>query len=82
MLYVSNKGADQPAHLRSQINIFAVRSLDSIISINATIKISRLYLASKAEQAMTWLNCPINMNLQKIQMDRRNEKDCFKIVKL
>ena len=31
MLYANNKGADQPAHLRSLIRAFIVRCLDSII---------------------------------------------------
>ena len=33
--YANNKGADQPAHLRSLINAFVVRCLDSIIPMHA-----------------------------------------------
>ena len=32
MSYANNKGADQPAHPRSLISAFVVRSLDNIIS--------------------------------------------------
>ena len=38
--YVNNKGADQPAHLRSLISAFAVRCLDSIISLVSNSEIS------------------------------------------
>ena len=40
--YANNKGADQPAHLRSLISAFVVRCLDSIISLNSIAEISRL----------------------------------------
>ena len=46
-----NKGADQPAHPRSLISAFVVRFLDSIISLDSKAEISRLQLASEAEQA-------------------------------
>ena len=36
------KGADQPAHLRSLISAFVVSCLDSIIAILAVAEISRL----------------------------------------
>ena len=42
MPYANNKGADQTAHPRSLISAFVVRCLDSIISILAESKISRL----------------------------------------
>ena len=42
MLYVNNKGADQPAHPRSLISAFVVRCLDSIISLDSIAEISRL----------------------------------------
>ena len=42
MSYVNNKGADQPAHLRSLISAFVVRCLDSIISLDSIAKISTL----------------------------------------
>ena len=49
------KGADQTAHLRlccsHMAGAFIVRCLDSIISILAISKISRLWLASVAVQA-------------------------------
>ena len=51
MSYANNKGADQSAHPRSLISAFVVRSLDSIISLVSISEISRLYLASVAEQA-------------------------------
>ena len=35
MPYANNKGADQPAHLRSLISTFVVRCLDSMICILA-----------------------------------------------
>ena len=51
----ANKGAVQPAHVRA----FVFRCLDSIIPILAKFKLSRLYLASVAEQTglcLTWYN--------------------------
>ena len=42
MLYANNKGADQPAHPRSLISAFVVRCLDSIISLDSIVEISRL----------------------------------------
>ena len=50
--YANNKGADQPAHLRSLISAFVVRCLDSIISLDSIAEISSLYLASVAAQAV------------------------------
>ena len=37
--YVNNKGADQPAHLRSLISAFVIHRLDSIISVVSIFKI-------------------------------------------
>ena len=57
MLYVNNKGADQPAHLRSLISTFVVHCLDSIICILALSRVSRFQLVPIAEQAglnLTW----------------------------
>ena len=51
MLYANNKGADQPAHLRSPISIFVVYCLDSIVPLLAKSKISKLQLVSVAVQA-------------------------------
>ena len=42
MPYANNKGADQPAHLRSLFSVFVVRCLDSTIPLLAKYKISRL----------------------------------------
>ena len=42
MSHANNKGADQPAHLRSLISAFVVRCLDSIISLESVAEISRL----------------------------------------
>ena len=59
--YANNKGADQPAHPRSLISIFIVRCLASIIPVITMYKISRLKLASVAEQAglsLTWSQTP------------------------
>ena len=61
MLYVNNKGADQPVHPPSLISAFVVRCLDSIIPLLAIAQISRLWLVSVAEQAwlsLTWLQTP------------------------
>ena len=41
MAYANNKGADQSANLRSLINTFVVRCLDSMICILAISKVSR-----------------------------------------
>ena len=49
---------DLPANLHSLISNFAIRCLDSIIPIHAKAKISRLRLASVAEQvglSLTWM---------------------------
>ena len=57
MPYANNKGADQPAHLRSLISTFVVRCLDNIISLVSIFAISCLWLASVAEQtglSLTW----------------------------
>ena len=59
--HANNKGADQPAHLRSLISAFVVRCLDSIISLASVTKISSLMLASVADQAglsLTWSETP------------------------
>ena len=61
MPYASNKGEDQPAHLRSLISIFVVRCLDHIIPILAKSKNLRLELASVAQQGSwshTWSQHP------------------------
>ena len=42
MSYANNKGADQPAHPRTLISTFVVRCLDSIISLDSIVEISRL----------------------------------------
>ena len=57
----NNKGADQPAHPCCLISAFVVPSLDSIIPLLTISEISRLWLASEAEQAglsLTWLRIP------------------------
>ena len=51
MSYAKNKGADQPAHLRSLISAFVVRCLDSVMSLVSVTKISSPMPASVAEQA-------------------------------
>ena len=59
--YANNKGTDQPAHPRSPISAFVVHCLDSIISLDSIAEISRLQLASIAEQAslsLTWSETP------------------------
>ena len=61
MSYANNKGADQPAHLRSLISAFVVPCLDSIMSLVSVTKISSLMLASVAEEAglsLTWSETP------------------------
>ena len=61
MAYANNKGVDQPAHPRSLISTFVVRFLDTIIPLFAISEISRLKLASVAEQAglsLTWSKIP------------------------
>ena len=51
MPYVNNKGADQPAYLRSLISAFVGRCLDSIVPLFSVLEISSLNLASFAAQA-------------------------------
>ena len=58
---MNNKGANQPAHLRSLISAFVVRCLDSIIPLLAISRVSRPWLVSVAEQAglsLTWSQTP------------------------
>ena len=57
MPYANNKGADQPAHLRSLISPFVVCCIGSMMCILAISKVSRLQLASLAEQASLNLTC-------------------------
>ena len=47
----NNKGADQPAHLRSLISAFVIRYQDSLLGMVAIGKILRLLLGSVDEQA-------------------------------
>ena len=42
MPYANNKGTDQPAHPRSLISTFVVRTLDSIVPVVAVYQTSRL----------------------------------------
>ena len=49
--FANNKGADQPAHLRSLISTFVIHLLESIISKLAMSEISIFLLVSAAEQA-------------------------------
>ena len=42
MSYANNKGADQPARMRSLISAFVVCCLDSIKSLDSIAEISRL----------------------------------------
>ena len=61
MPYANNKGADQPAHPRSLISAFVVRSLDSIISLVSRSEISRFSLVFVAAQAglnLNWSQTP------------------------
>ena len=61
MPYANNKGADQPVHPRSLISTFVVRCLDSTIPLVVIFQISRLQLASIAEQVglnLTWSKIP------------------------
>ena len=61
MSYANNKGAYQPVHPRNLISAFVVRCLDSIISLHSVAEISRLYLASIAEQtslSLAWSETP------------------------
>ena len=58
---MNNKGADQPARPCRLISAFVVCSLDSIISIDVILKVSRLQLVSVAEEAglsLTWSLTP------------------------
>ena len=59
---VSNKGADQPAHLCSSlISAFVILFLENVIPKLATSEFSIFYLVSVAEQAsfgITWLQTP------------------------
>ena len=55
-VFANNKGADQPAHLRSLISAFVIHLLGRIISELAESEIS---IFSVAEQGgITWLETP------------------------
>ena len=59
--YENNKGADQPAHLRSLINAFVICCLDGIVPLVSISEVSSLYLASLAAEAglsQPWLQSP------------------------
>ena len=61
MSYAKNKDAGQPAHPRSLISVFVIRCWDNTIPVFAISKVSRLYLASVAEQtglSLTWSKIP------------------------
>ena len=58
---MNNKGADQPAHLRSIVSTFVVHLLDSITSKLASCKISIFLLVSVAEQVGLSLIKPENV---------------------
>ena len=61
MPYANNKGADQPAHLRSLICTFVVHCLGSIIPLVSISKISSLYLVSATAQtslSLDWSQTP------------------------
>ena len=63
MSYANNKGADQPAHPHSLISAFVVRCLDSIISLESIVEVSRFKLASVAAHAglcLAWSETPEN----------------------
>ena len=49
--YENTKGADQPAHPRSLINIFVVRCQDSVIPLVFISELSNLLLVTVAVQA-------------------------------
>ena len=79
--YANNKGADQPAHLRSLISTFVVRCLDNIIPLASISKISSLHLASVAERV--GLSLPWSQTLKtgflvtSLQYEPRREKTCL-----
>ena len=55
--YANNRGADQPAHLRSLISAIVIRCLDSIIPLVSLSKLSRrllVYVCKQAGLSRTW----------------------------
>ena len=77
MSYVNDKGADQPAHPCSLISAFVVRCLDSIIFLVSIFAISRLSLASVAEQvglSFTWSKTPEDRFSRDEAHEPRHEK--------
>ena len=46
MLYVNNKGADQPAHLRSLISAYVVCCLDSMIPLVSNFLYTKVQASS------------------------------------
>ena len=62
LLYVNNKGADQPVHLRSLVSTFVIRSQYSTLRNHATCNISIMLIFSVVEQAglsLTWSYQPL-----------------------
>ena len=49
-MFANNKGAEQPAHLRSLISAFVIRLLESIISKHATSQVLIFELIYVAEE--------------------------------
>ena len=79
MPYANNKGADQPAHMRSLISAFVVCCLYSIISLVSITEISSLYLASVAAQAslcLTWSKTPKTGFLM-MRLNYCNDPECW-----
>ena len=64
MSYANNKGADQPAHLRSLISTFFVRCLDSMICIHTCYMQSLRILASFCSWA-GWFESYLVKNLRR-----------------
>ena len=57
--YVNNKGADQPAHLRSLISAFVVCFLNSIISLVSIQNLKTLvFVVEQTCLSLTWSQPP------------------------
>ena len=55
--HANHKGADQPAHQRSLISAFVIRSLDSVMNSLAKSNFSKFLLVSVAEQVWLSFTC-------------------------
>ena len=58
VLYANNKGADQPAHVRSLVSAFVCHSIETMMTPLKTQTFNLLSVAGQASFNLTWLETP------------------------